>query len=78
MNTTQVSGITKNFMGKFQERTGKFLGNKEQQMSGVRNQQLAKAQTDLGNARELIKNAIKQMQRSRIAMNAHRVSNYNA
>jgi uncharacterized protein YjbJ (UPF0337 family) len=78
MNATQVSGITKNFMGKFQERTGKFLGNKEQQMSGARNQQLAKAETDLGNARELIKNAIKQMQRSKRAMKPHRIANYNA
>ena len=74
MNTAQVSGITKNILGKFQEKTGKFLGNKEQQMTGVQRQHLAKAEMDLGNAQELIKNAIKQMQRSKKAMNFHRLS----
>lgn len=74
MNTAQVSGITKNIIGKFQEKAGKFLGNKEQQMTGVQKQQLAKAEMDLGNAQELIKNAIKQMQRSKKAMNFRRLS----
>lgn len=71
MNATQVSGITKNFLGKFQEKTGKFLGNKEQQMAGLQKQHMAKTETNLGNSRELIKNAIKQMQRSKQAMNLH-------
>ncbi|MES2046845.1 MAG: CsbD family protein [Pseudomonadota bacterium] len=75
MNAAQVSGITKNILGRFQEKTGKFLGNKEQQMTGLRKQQLAKAETDLGNSRELIKNAIKQMQRSKIAMQPQRIAN---
>ena len=74
MNTAQVSGITKNILGKFQEKAGKFLGNREQQMTGVQKQHLAKAEMDLGNAQELIKNAIKQMQRSKKAMNFRRLS----
>ena len=78
MNATQVSGLTKNLIGKFQEKTGKLLGNKEQQMSGVQKQQLAKSEINLGNARELIKNSIEQMNRSKRAMNAHRVAHYNS
>lgn len=75
MNATQISGITKNLVGKFQENAGKFLGNREQQMSGLRKQHMARTETDLGNARELIKNAIKQMQKSKRAMNFHRAVN---
>ena len=74
MNTTQVSGITKNTLGKLQEKIGKFLGNEEQQMIGVQRQHQAKAETDLGHAQELIKNAIKQMQRSKKAINFHHLS----
>ena len=75
MNATQVSGVTKHILGRFQEKTGKFLGNKEQQMIGLQKQHMARAETALGNARELIKNSIKQMQRSKIAMSSHRVAN---
>ncbi|MDO8261247.1 MAG: CsbD family protein [Candidatus Magasanikbacteria bacterium] len=74
MNSAQVSGITKNLMGKFQEKAGKFLGNREQQMTGLQKQHMAKTETDLGNARELIKNAIRQMQKSKRAMNSHRIT----
>lgn len=75
MNATQASGITKNILGKFQEKTGKFLGNKEQQLAGVLRQHRANAEMNLGHARELIKNAIKQMQRSKKAMNFQHASN---
>lgn len=74
MNAAQVNGMTKNMLGKFQEKTGKFFGNKEQQMIGVQRQHLAKTEMDFGNAQELIKNAIKQMQRSKKAMNFRRFS----
>ena len=78
MNTTQISEITKNFLGKVQEKTGKILGNKEQQMTGIQKQDMAKTQLSLGNARELIKNSIKQMHRSKRAMNTHRLAVHNS
>ncbi len=74
MNATQVSGITKNILGKFQEKTGKFLRNMEQQMTGLQRQRKAKAETELGNARELIRNALKQMYKSKKAMNFYRAT----
>jgi uncharacterized protein YjbJ (UPF0337 family) len=74
MNATQVSGITKNILGKFQEKAGIFMGNREQQMTGLQKQHMAKAETNLGNARELIKNAIDQEQRSKRAINSLRIT----
>lgn len=72
MNTSQICGITKNIVGRFQERTGKFGGgNKEQQMAGAQKQRMGNAEINLGDARELIKNAIKQMQKSKRAMHLH-------
>lgn len=71
MNASQVSGITKNIVGKFQERAGKLIGSKEQQITGRQKQSKGNAEKNLGDARELIKNAIKQMQRSKQAMQYH-------
>lgn len=72
MNATQVRGITNTILGKCQEKFGKLLGNREQQLTGLQRQRKAKAETDLGNARELIKNSLKQMHRSKRAMKLHR------
>lgn len=71
MNASQVSGITKNIVGKFQERAGKLIGSKEQQITGRQKQSKGNAEKNLGDARELIKNALKQMQRSKQAMQYH-------
>lgn len=76
MNTAQLSGIAKNIVGRFQERTGKFLGNKEQQMTGMQKQRMGNAEKNLGDARELIKNAVKQMQKSKRAMHLHTATTY--
>jgi uncharacterized protein YjbJ (UPF0337 family) len=65
MNTSQVSGITKNFLGLVQERAGKFFGNIDQQRTGLRKQSIGTAEKNLGDARNLIKNALKKIQKSK-------------
>lgn len=35
MNKNQIQGITKDIVGKVQEKAGKFVGNEEQQAEGL-------------------------------------------
>ena len=58
MNKDQVTGAAKDIAGKVQEEAGKLVGNKEQQAKGLLNQVEGKAQQNLGNLKESVKDAI--------------------
>lgn len=55
MNKDQVKGSVKNVVGKVQAETGKLVGNRELQAEGVKNQVLGKSQSNLGDAKETVK-----------------------
>ena len=59
MNKDQVKGIVKDVAGKVQEEAGKLAGSKEQQIKGLNKQISGKAEKTYGDAREVIKNAVK-------------------
>jgi uncharacterized protein YjbJ (UPF0337 family) len=58
MNKDQVKGTAKDIGGKIQEGAGKLVGNKEQQAKGLINQVEGKTQKNVGDAKEVIKDAI--------------------
>lgn len=58
MNKDQVNGALKDLGGKIQEETGKLVGSKEQQAKGLANQVEGKTQEKVGDAKEVIKDAL--------------------
>lgn len=60
MNKDQLLGTAFEFGGEFQATLGKILGSKRQQVRGLQRQISGRAKKNLGTARELIKNAVKQ------------------
>ena len=59
MNTDQVKGAVKEAAGKVQSKTGEIIGSPEQQAKGMANQVEGIAQKNVGNAKEIIKDATK-------------------
>ena len=58
MNKDQVNGAMKDLGGKIQEEAGKLVGSKEQQAKGLANQVEGKTQEKVGDAKEVIKDAL--------------------
>ena len=58
MNKDQVKGAAKDIGGKIHEQAGKLVGNKEQQVKGKVNQVEGKIQKNVGDGKEVLKNAI--------------------
>ena len=58
MNKNQVNGTVKDLTGKVQEEAGKLVGNKEQQAKGLIKQVEGKAEKALGDAKEVVKDAV--------------------
>lgn len=58
MNKDQVNGAMKDLGGKIQEEAGKLVGSKEQQAKGLVNQVEGKTQEKVGDAKEVIKDAL--------------------
>ncbi len=59
MNKNQIKGSVKDIAGKVQEETGKLVGSKEQQAKGLQKQVAGKAEKSLGDAKEVVKDAIR-------------------
>ena len=59
MNKDQVKGAVKDIAGKVQEEAGKLAGSKEQQVKGLNNQIAGKAEKAFGDAKEVLKSAVK-------------------
>jgi uncharacterized protein YjbJ (UPF0337 family) len=57
-NKNQVKGVVKDAVGKVQEKAGKLVGNKEQQVKGLQKQVEGKAEKQLGDVKEVIKDAV--------------------
>lgn len=55
MNKDQVKGQVKDIAGKVQAETGKLVGSTEQHAKGIKLQVEGKAQKNLGDAKELVK-----------------------
>lgn len=58
MNTDQAKGAIKNVAGKVQAETGKLTGNKEMEAKGLKNQVVGQAQKTVGDAKEVVKDAV--------------------
>ncbi|MEO7159308.1 MAG: CsbD family protein [Polaromonas sp.] len=58
MNTDQVKGAVKEAAGKVQSKTGEVIGSPEQEAKGLVKQVEGKAQKNLGNAKEVLKDAV--------------------
>ena len=58
MNKDQVNGALKDLGGKIQEEAGKLTGSQEQQAKGLMNQVEGKTQEKVGDAKEVIKDAL--------------------
>jgi uncharacterized protein YjbJ (UPF0337 family) len=59
MNKNQIQGTAKDIAGKVQEEAGKLVGSKEQQAKGLNKQISGKAEKSYGDAKEHIKDVIK-------------------
>ena len=59
MNKEQVKGAAKDIAGKVQEEAGKLVGSKEQQVKGLSKQISGQAEKNYGDAKEVVKDAIK-------------------
>jgi len=59
MNKDQVKGTAKDIAGKVQEKAGKLVGSKAQEIKGIDKQISGKAEKNFGDAKEHIKAAIK-------------------
>jgi uncharacterized protein YjbJ (UPF0337 family) len=57
MNKDQIDGKLKDLGGKIQEKAGELVGNKEQELKGLKNQLEGKSQEKLGDLKEAIKDA---------------------
>lgn len=55
MNKDQAAGAAKKIGGKMQEEVGKLVGNKHQQVEGMKNQIAGKMQETIGDVKEVIK-----------------------
>lgn len=58
MNKDQVHGIAKDIAGQVQEGAGKLIGSKEQQAKGLEKQIEGGQEKFLGDAKEIVKDAI--------------------
>ncbi|MES2901604.1 MAG: CsbD family protein [Pseudomonadota bacterium] len=58
MNKDQVNGKLKDIGGKIQEAAGDLVGNREQEVKGLKNQVEGKTQEKLGDAKEIIKDSL--------------------
>ncbi|MES2935774.1 MAG: CsbD family protein [Pseudomonadota bacterium] len=58
MNKNQVTGTLKDLAGKVQEGAGKLVGNDEQQLKGLSKQIQGKTEKSVGDAKEVLKDAI--------------------
>ena len=58
MNTDQVKGAVKETAGKVQSKTGEIVGSPEQEAKGLVKQVEGKAQKNLGDAKEVLKDAV--------------------
>jgi uncharacterized protein YjbJ (UPF0337 family) len=59
MNNNQVKGVVKDIAGKVQEEAGRLVGNKAQQAKGLGKQIDGKAEKAYGDAKEVVKDAVK-------------------
>lgn len=59
MNKNQLKGAVKDIAGKVQQNAGKLVGNKEQEAKGLVKQVQGKARRNLGDAQEVMKDALK-------------------
>ena len=57
MNTNQVNGMFKDFIGRIQEQAGKLRGNRGQQLRGLQRQVLGRAERTLGDFQQAAKHA---------------------
>lgn len=58
MNTDQVKGALKEAAGKVQSKTGELIDSPEQQAKGMAKQVEGKAQKNVGDAKEVLKDAV--------------------
>jgi uncharacterized protein YjbJ (UPF0337 family) len=58
MNSDQVKGAVKDAAGKVQQKTGEVIGSTEQQAKGLAKQVEGKSQKNVGDAKEVLKDAI--------------------
>lgn len=58
MNTDQVKGAVKEAAGKVQSKTGEIIGSPEQEAKGLVKQVEGKTQKNLGDAKEVLKDAV--------------------
>lgn len=58
MNKDQVQGTATEVAGKIQEKAGELVGNKDQQAKGLLKQVEGNVQKNVGNAKEVLKDAI--------------------
>lgn len=58
MNTDQVKGALKEAAGKVQSKTGELIDSPEQQAKGMVKQVEGKTQKNLGDAKEILKDAV--------------------
>ncbi len=58
MNKDQVKGSVKEVAGKVQSKAGELVGNKEQQAKGLLKEAEGKTQKSVGNAKEVVKDAV--------------------
>jgi uncharacterized protein YjbJ (UPF0337 family) len=59
VNKNQLNGAVKEVFGIFQERTGKLIGNIEQQSKGLNKQISGYAEKTYGDAIEIVKLAVR-------------------
>jgi len=57
MNTNQVHGTFKDYIGRVQEQAGKLTGNRGQQLRGLQRQVLGRAERRLGDFQQSAKHA---------------------
>lgn len=58
MNTDQIKGTLKDAAGKVQQKTGELIDSPEQQAKGLAKQVEGTAQKNLGDAKEVLKDAV--------------------
>ena len=58
MNKDQVKGAVKEVAGKVQQKTGKLVGNANQEAKGFAKKVEGKVQKKVGNAKKVLKGAI--------------------
>ncbi|MEO7401175.1 MAG: CsbD family protein [Polaromonas sp.] len=58
MNKDQVKGSVKEVVGKVQSKTGELIGSKEQQAKGLLKEAEGKTQKSVGDAKEVLKDAV--------------------